>query len=1019
MRTTRSSVRRSAHLRRAALLSTAVLSLGLLAVSPLAASSAWAAPGSAAAKGTPTDEDRATAADLASGAVRTEPDKSPKAPEVQDFAVSPSGKLPPKAPEASADGDDIVGGTIAGSAPFYVALKSAGGGTGSFCGATLISSVWVLTAAHCVDGSVTPASLRLVIGAPSWNNEAAGDVRSVTSINIHPSWNPTTFDNDVALLRLNTAATKTWARLAEPADPVNPGNTVRAYGHGDTTEGGSQSADLRMVDLPVQSDATMSAAAQYGSRFHGNVMIGAGPLAGGQDTCQGDSGGPLVANPGAIQPALVGDVSWGDGCARANKPGIYAEVYQGALRTFVNGIVGRPGNDNFAGFGISGADGTVSGSNTDSTGQPGEPSIGGSGADTSVWYSWTAPASGPTSFNTRGSAFDTTLGVFTGNAVNALTPVASNDDSNGTRQSKATFNAVAGTTYRIAVDGFSAAFGAFTLQWAQNSPGNDNFASPTTINNATGKTSQSTARSTGEPGEPEHAGVPDRSVWFSWTAPESGPAVFSTRESNFDTTLAAYTGSTITGLTRLASNDDTNGRQSRIAFTATAGTTYRIAVDGFGGATGDLGLQWTTSPPANDDFSSPRVLLGKSGSLSWTTVRSSGEPGELDYHGGAIADNSVWFSWAPTITGQAAVRISNATFAVGVQVYTGSNLASLTTVLDGGASGGTFSATAGTTYRIAVDGNSGTTGTFDLGYASLTVPGTPVLTGSVPGQGSVDVSFSEPSDTGGQPITQYYGQCVSSDGGVTGATFGTSSPIRVSGLGGSKTYRCRVQARNASGWGPYTAFGPSVVTAAVTAPSAPVLTGTAAGTSTATVTFTAPANDGGSPITQYYAQCVSSDGGVLGAKLATTGPIAVSGLSGGKTYRCRVQAKNAVGWGPYTAFGSSVTLAATAPSAPTLTGSTPSATAVSVAFGAPAQDGGAPVTQYYAQCVSTDGGVLGAKLGTANPLTVSALTGGKSYRCRVQAKNSVGWGPYSAFGPTVLVPSAAGVTRTDHLVVAR
>ncbi len=324
-----------------------------------------------------------------------------------------------------------------------------------------------------------------MIGANQLNNEAPGDIRSVTAIHLHPSWNPSTFDNDVAMLRLNTPSTKAWARLAEPVDPVNPGNTVRAIGHGHTTQGGVASNDLRQVDLPIQSDATMSDPAQYGASFHGAVMLGAGPLAGGMDTCQGDSGGPLFIPGGQVR--LVGDTSWGSGCAQPNKPGIYGEIYQGALRTFVNGLVGRPANDNFAGSGIGGADGTVFGSNTDATGQTGEPNIAGSPADTSVWYSWTAPENGPTTFNTRDAAFDTTLHVFTGSSFGTLASVASNDDFNGTTQSKVTFNAVAGTTYRIAVDGFSAAHGSFALQWAQNSPANDDFASPTVITGATGK----------------------------------------------------------------------------------------------------------------------------------------------------------------------------------------------------------------------------------------------------------------------------------------------------------------------------------------------------------------------------------------------------------------------------------------------------------------------------------------------------------------------------------------------------
>ncbi len=370
------------------------------------------------------------------------------------------------------------------------------------------------------------------------------------------------------------------------------------------------------------------------------------------------------------------------------------------------------------------------GSNTDATGQTGEPAIAGSPADTSVWYSWTAPESGPTSFNTRDAAFDTTLHVFTGSSFGTLASVASNDDTNGTLQSKVTFNATAGTTYRIAVDGFSAAHGPFSLQFAQNSPANDNFASPTVLSGATGKTSTNTARSTGEPGEPNHGSIPDRSVWYSWTAPETGTAVAHTRESNFDTVIAAYTGTTITGLTQLASNDQFNGtNQSKITFPVTAGTTYRIAVDGFGASTGALGMQWSTNPPANDNFSSPQVLPGNSGtSLGRTTVRATGEPGELDFHGGAIADNSVWFNWTPSVStvagAPAVVRLLNVAggLAPGIGVYTGTSLGALTSV-GSGATQATFNAVAGTTYRIAVDGNGGSTGTFNLEWVAPTVPG--------------------------------------------------------------------------------------------------------------------------------------------------------------------------------------------------------------------------------------------------------------------------------------------------------
>ena len=637
-------------------------------------------------------------------------------------------------------GTGIVGGTVAaaGAYPFFTAVKRASDNF-AFCGGTLVSSVWVLTSANCVDGGVTAASLKLVIGANQLNNEAPGEVRSVTAIHLHPSWNPSTFDNDVALLRLNTASTKTWARMAEPIDPVNPGNTVRALGHGHTTQGGVASNDLRQVDLPIQSDATMSAAAQYGASFHGAVMIGAGPLAGGQDTCQGDTGGPLFISGG--QARLVGVTSWGAGCAQPNKPGIYAEVYQGTLRTFVNGLVGRPSNDNFAGVGISGADGTASGNNTNATGQTGEPNIAGSPADTSVWYSWTAPENGPTTFNVRDAAFDTTLHVFTGGSFAGLASVASNDDFNGTLQSKVSFTALAGTTYRIAVDGFSAAHGTFSLQYAQNSPANDNFASATVITGAAGKQSGNSGRSTGEPGEPNHGSIPDRSVWYSWTAPETGQAVFNTRESNFDTVIAAYTGTAIASLTQIASNDQTNGsNQSKITFPVTAGTVYRIAVDGFGSTTGNVGLQWSTDPPANDDFGAPKILDSCAGTTSATTVRTTGEPGESGFHGGATPDNSAWFSWTPTVSGPATVQLSSvaAGFSPGVGVYTGDSIAALTPV-GNGATTVSLTVVAGTTYRIAVDGNSGSTGTFDLAWAP-TAECNLIVTKAGAGSGTVTAS---------------------------------------------------------------------------------------------------------------------------------------------------------------------------------------------------------------------------------------------------------------------------------------
>ena len=102
---------------------------------------------------------------------------------------------------------------------------------------------------------------------------------------------------------------------------------------------------------------------------------------------------------------------------------------------------------------------------------------------------------------------------------------------------------------------------------------------------------------TSEGAEPNHAGVSGRrSVWWNWTAPATGLLTLSTAGSNFDTTLAVYTGNAVSALSHLASNDDElSGRiqTSRVGLAVVAGTTYRIAVDGYSGATGSIQLSGT------------------------------------------------------------------------------------------------------------------------------------------------------------------------------------------------------------------------------------------------------------------------------------------------------------------------------------------------------------------------------------------------------------------------------------------
>ena len=85
----------------------------------------------------------------------------------------------------------------------------------------------------------------------------------------------------------------------------------------------------------------------------------------------------------------------------------------------------------------------------------------------------------------------------------------------------------------------------------------------------------------------------------------------------------------------------------------------------------------------------------------------------------------------------------------------------------------------------------------------------------------------------------------------------------------------------------------------------------------------APGSDGGSPITGYLARCESTDGGITKSATGTTSPITVTALSPGKSYHCRTRATNAIGSSPYSGYGPTITVPATTPAAPIVTGSTP------------------------------------------------------------------------------------------------
>jgi hypothetical protein len=280
------------------------------------------------------------------------------------------------------------------------------------------------------------------------------------------------------------------------------------------------------------------------------------------------------------------------GLAQISDPGAASEARRFYRAVITSGGITNTSNDQFANrFPIPPAGGIVTGTNTTATKEAGEPNHGNATGGKSLWWTWTAPASGLVSVSLDGSTFDTTLGVYQGTSVGSLVSIAQDDDSGAEACSRVIFTATAGATYQIAVDGYFGASGNITLRVK---PGllNDDFVDRLELKGTYDFVIGSNVGADWEGGEPYHwDSTGEQSVWWKWQAPISGVVTISTAGSSFDTIMAAYTGTSVSGLARVADNDDYNGfSTSQISFFATAGTIYQIAVDGYGLASGNISL---------------------------------------------------------------------------------------------------------------------------------------------------------------------------------------------------------------------------------------------------------------------------------------------------------------------------------------------------------------------------------------------------------------------------------------------
>uniref|UniRef100_A0A671KKX0 Transmembrane serine protease 15 n=1 Tax=Sinocyclocheilus anshuiensis TaxID=1608454 RepID=A0A671KKX0_9TELE len=223
----------------------------------------------------------------------------------------------------------VVGGQDAqkGAWPWIASLRWLGG---HVCGATLIDSEWLITAAHCVYGkNVHLSNWAAVLGLHSQfgSDNPGRQTHLIDRVIMHQRYNRRTKESDFALMHLQTPANFTdYVQpicLPDPGAEIEEGRECVIAGWGLTAEDGSRADVLQEAVVPLLSNKQCQ---EWLPEYNFTErMLCAGFAEGGVDSCQGDSGGPLMCEEAAGW-VLVGVTSFGIGCARPQRPGAYARV---------------------------------------------------------------------------------------------------------------------------------------------------------------------------------------------------------------------------------------------------------------------------------------------------------------------------------------------------------------------------------------------------------------------------------------------------------------------------------------------------------------------------------------------------------------------------------------------------------------------------------------------------------------------------------------------------------------------
>ncbi|XP_055694974.1 trypsin delta-like [Lutzomyia longipalpis] len=224
----------------------------------------------------------------------------------------------------------IVGGSNADISdfPWQLSLQMRGGGR-HFCGGSIISPSWAITAAHCLE-HFTPEMIKVLAGSTNVNN-IGGKFYEIERFVMHPEYNEDTFsNNDIAVFKIHGEYDGINMRSIQMGD-VEPtaGSTVTISGWGNLAWLGNMPDILQAVHVPVVDRNVCNLS--YNGGVNENMFCAGKP---GRDACQGDSGGAVVQHG-----RLVGIVSFGYQCALENYPGVNTNIASPSIRNFIQSAI--------------------------------------------------------------------------------------------------------------------------------------------------------------------------------------------------------------------------------------------------------------------------------------------------------------------------------------------------------------------------------------------------------------------------------------------------------------------------------------------------------------------------------------------------------------------------------------------------------------------------------------------------------------------------------------------------------